>query len=238
MIGAIEKNDLIELSHLLEKNVSKNKKPHLIGFDRKNDQALLVASDLGNVEAVKLLVEHGASVNVVGTNGETPLLMAVKSHHKTKYDIIYYLIEKGADINKTNAAHRSAICELLYTSKTNDTLERFELFQYLLNHRADIYDTSPFGCILFDACVNNDIQIVKYLFENYHLDINMQSKKYKNTKVYNESLLMMTTYRDSLEVCVYLIEKGIDKTLKDSNGKTAYDLAIENHSNKVLEILN
>ena len=108
----------------------------------------------------------------------------------------------------------------------------------MLNHGADIYDTSPFGCILFDACVNNDIQIVKYLFERYHLDINMQSKKYKNTKVYNESLLMMTTYRDSLEVCAYLIEKWIDKTLKDSNGKTAYDLAIENHSNKVLEILN
>lgn len=237
LISAIENDDLVELSDLLEKNISKNEKPYFIGFDRRNYQALSVASDLGNFEAVKLLVEYGASLNVAGTNGETPLIMAVKSFHKAKYDIIYYLIENGADVNKTNTAHRSAICELLYTSKTTNSFERFELFQYLLQHGADIYDTSPFGCILFDACINNDIQTVQYLFENYNLDINMQSKKHKNKKVYNETLLMMTTYKDAAEVCEYLIERGIDKTIKNSNGKTAYDLAIENNCNKVKELL-
>ncbi len=237
LINAIEENDLVELSNLLEKNISKNEKPYFIGVDRRNYQALSVASDLGNFEAVKLLVENGASLNVVGSNGETPLLMAVKSYHKTKYEIIYYLIEKGADINKTNAAHRSAICELLYTSKTDDALERFELFQYLLEHGANIYDTSPYGCILFDACLNNDIQIVKYLFENYNLDTNMQSKKYKSTKVYNETLLMMTTYRSAIEVCEYLIENGIDKNIKSSNGKAALDIANEIGNSEIINLL-
>ena len=120
LINAIEKNDLVELSNLLKKNINKDETPYFIGVDKRNYQALSVAADLGNFEAVKLLVESGANTNVVGTNDQTPLLMAVQSYHQSKYDIAYYLIENGADINKTNDAHRSAICELIYAGYAGD----------------------------------------------------------------------------------------------------------------------
>lgn len=231
LICAIEKNDIAELSNLLRKKISKNEKPYFIGNDRRNYHAITVASEIGNIEAVKLLIENGTKVNVVGTNGQTPLLMAIKSNSINKYDIIYYLIEKGAKINQTNKTGNSAICELIYTNKNDNSLERFRLFQYLLENNAEIYSSSPYGCIVFDACINNDIQIVKYLFDTYSLNVNMKSK------IKNTTLLMLTTYRDSIEVCEFLIKNGADKSLRNNDGKTAYDLAIENNCIKTVELL-
>lgn len=238
LISAIEANDLDELSRLCKKHISKNAKPHFLEFDRVNRQPLTVACYKGNFEAVKILVESGAKLDVVGTNGDTPLLLAIGSTSENRYDIIYYLIEKGADINKKryNNIGNAAIAELILAD--SKTPKHYELFQYMIEKGADIYKSSQRGCILFEACEANDIEIVRYLFENYNLDVNMQSSKGPYKKVYNESLLMMTAYRDASEVCEYLIEKGIDKNLKDSEGKTAYDWAIKYNASKVLELLN
>lgn len=36
LISAIEKNDLVELSNLLEKNINKDETPYFIGVDKRN----------------------------------------------------------------------------------------------------------------------------------------------------------------------------------------------------------
>jgi ankyrin repeat protein len=60
--------------------------------------ALLVAVDTGNLEMVRLLVNHGAKVNCLTTMGvkRTPLQTAVEIG---SFDIVEYFLSKGAEIN-------------------------------------------------------------------------------------------------------------------------------------------
>lgn len=48
----------------------------------------------GQEDVVKLLVEHGASVNVQSQNGFTPLYMAAQENHD---NVVKYLLSNGAN---------------------------------------------------------------------------------------------------------------------------------------------
>jgi ankyrin repeat protein len=61
------------------------------------DTALMMASRSGNVDAVRVLLEHGAQVNSRETwGGTTALMWAVSEHHP---DVVKLLIERGADVS-------------------------------------------------------------------------------------------------------------------------------------------
>lgn len=48
----------------------------------------------GQEEVVKLLIEHGASVNVQSQSGFTPLYMAAQENHE---QVVRYLLNNGAN---------------------------------------------------------------------------------------------------------------------------------------------
>lgn len=48
----------------------------------------------GQEEVVRLLVQHGASLNVQSQNGFTPLYMAAQENHDV---VVKYLLSKGAN---------------------------------------------------------------------------------------------------------------------------------------------
>ncbi|MCQ9641431.1 ankyrin repeat domain-containing protein [Chryseobacterium sp. WG14] len=62
---------------------------------KTNRTPLIYSSIRGNINTVKLLIENGAKINYVSPNGEYALSAAL-SH----YDIVLYLLEKGADCSK------------------------------------------------------------------------------------------------------------------------------------------
>ena len=51
-------------------------------------------SSAGQEEVVRLLVEHGASVNVQSQNGFTPLYMAAQENHD---NVVKFLLANGAN---------------------------------------------------------------------------------------------------------------------------------------------
>ena len=65
--------------------------------DSKGKSPLYLASEWGNLEAVKLLVEHGANVDAVNKEQKTPLMVACE---KNRAEIVSYLISKKANLNK------------------------------------------------------------------------------------------------------------------------------------------
>lgn len=69
----------------------------------KGQSALHCASKAGFVEIVRLLLHHGAQVDVADGNGETPLMTALRSTVKDKdrlREVMESLILAGADLNK------------------------------------------------------------------------------------------------------------------------------------------
>ena len=69
----------------------------MLRLTKTGDTALMMAARTGQVEAVKVLLDHGAQVNAKETWGDTTALMwAVSEHHPA---VVKMLIDHGADVN-------------------------------------------------------------------------------------------------------------------------------------------
>jgi ankyrin repeat protein len=77
---------------------------------------LLYASKWENLEIVKLLVEHGANINMQAVNGDTALSIARKNNNDTIYN---YLTEHGAAelVNNNTSIQNSGISNMLDSNK-------------------------------------------------------------------------------------------------------------------------
>ena len=73
--------------------------------DNAGRTPLILAAELGFIEAVEALIRGGARVDVANSTGETPLISAV---HARNVDLIEVLVENGADPDVTDNTGRSA----------------------------------------------------------------------------------------------------------------------------------
>lgn len=222
LIAAIEANDMEELQRLVDQGGDLDYGPDSpLDVESFNLRPLIEAIDYGNFEAVKILVEGGAKINI---KDESALVYSV-SYWRIygSFEIAYYLIEKGANVRETYGK-ATAIQYAASQGRRGKEKEQLDFLIYLLDLGAKLED-APKGHIAFDACCNNEnLHVVQYLFDNYEIDVNMRDKSSQKTM-----LMYTTSYLGAPETCQYLLEKGADKTLKDSNGKTAYDLAYEKY---------
>jgi len=96
LLTAISNEDEAKVRMLLKFGVSPN---HSVNTRIGNNIPLIVAINSGNMEIIKILVEAGADVNVVGKNGETPLMIAMGSAYRITraFRIFKYLIDHGSN---------------------------------------------------------------------------------------------------------------------------------------------
>lgn len=78
----------------------------------------------GQEEVVRLLVDHGASVNVQSQNGFTPLYMAAQENHD---NVVKFLLASGA--NQSLATEVRIIC-YFYVNVSIGFLEKWFLFYF------------------------------------------------------------------------------------------------------------
>ncbi|MBN8221833.1 MAG: ankyrin repeat domain-containing protein [Spirochaetes bacterium] len=88
----------------------------------RNDSALILATERGCVECVKLLLEHGADANIREIRGESPLFYALlpsrAKAQRPNFQIARMLVSAGADVNATDNAGNF----LLARSLTSDAM--------------------------------------------------------------------------------------------------------------------
>jgi ankyrin repeat protein len=77
--------------------------------EAKLDEHLLVASEKGDVEAVKDLLQQGANPNALGSDGKRPLHRAAASN---RLEVIAILLDAGADI-ESPAGGRTPLMEAI-----------------------------------------------------------------------------------------------------------------------------
>ena len=96
LMKAIENNDIKQVSSILKKQKADiNHISEVEGFN--NFTPLIFASDKGNYEIVKLLIDNRADINAKDNNGHIALIEAVDSGNYEK--IVKLLVENGADID-------------------------------------------------------------------------------------------------------------------------------------------
>lgn len=161
-------------------------------------EAMTNAIKEGNLVVVKALVADGCEI--------CGFLLAVKKGHA---DIVQYLIDNGADVNKGNAWDNTPLHYAAYRGYT-------EIVKMLLAYGADVNAKNDDGeTPLHYAAEKGKTEIVKILLDN-GADVTPVNK-------YAATPMHKAGESDSVEVYKMLAEAGSDLTLKIKNGWTPID---------------
>lgn len=164
--------------------------------DKDGLTTLHIASDRGDLDAVKYLVENKANINIQDATGRTPLVYAVEIYRND--EVIKYLIEQGADKNIKMMSGRTA----LFSAVEYRSIEIVKL----LIDKDNIEDKDTYGKSILDIvnhtshnlfCEDIKKLIEDILFEKYNIKElyeiydNYQKVDWKSHK----KLLMQYSYR-------------------------------------------
>lgn len=199
---AVKEENIQEVTSLL--------KEHKIILDvrrKDSDTALHVAASKNNKEMVKLLVEHGASVNIKDFNKLTPLSKA----HDT--NTIKFLIEHGSILTK-NIAHNAA--------SSGNT----ELMKYLIEIKAPLDGKNEYNNTPLDVARIKGYTDIVNLLSNELGMFNSMKSYWKNTLGYMNFSIINTL---SWEKEVWYWE---DETSRDN---ISLSTALKHSSSRLLE---
>ena len=236
LFGAIESSDYAAAKQAIEKGAWINAREHLLHIPNlipKNPTPLIIACEKGDEKIVSLLLDSGAEINKKDSyTGQTPLLAALHGSKENRFSIAMFLLEKGADpfsVQKTTSPLEETLVVL--DSDDEQTIDDgFKLFKYLIQQQVDLEICTGKENVLTFATHYSNYKVVEFLIKSHYFDINSKD-------LAGDTALIVATKNDQAEILQLLIELGADKSLKDSNGMTAYDYAMERGSLEIADLL-
>jgi hypothetical protein len=98
-----------------------------------------LAAAFGDLNRCRLLVAHGADINLPNSRGQTPLMVLLTEYvTDSAVDVVRFLLDEGADVN---LADHEGETPLMVAVRDGEK----ELIQILLEHRADLYAVNNRG---------------------------------------------------------------------------------------------
>lgn len=141
------------------------------------------AIEKGQLEIVKLLVENGASLEILSSDKKTPMQLAI---FKNFPKIEIYLLEKGASVENTHIALARTLVE------TGEV----ELYDSLLKDYPGTFKDDKDGFLNL-AARKGQLKIVQYLLENY-----------PNLLKEEQTILHSAARYGKLDIVKYLVKKA------------------------------
>ncbi|KAF6788786.1 ankyrin repeat domain-containing protein 52 [Colletotrichum sojae] len=215
--------------------------------------ALGAACDKGNLEAVRLVMEAGANIDMVDHRRRTPIYAASHNGH---VDVIKVLLEKGADISvadndgwtplnaASNGGHLEVVKVLLEKGADVSVASQsgltplntasygghLEVVKVLLEKGADASVASQSGWTpLYIASSKGHLKVVKVLLEK-GADVSVASQS-------GWTPLNAASYGGHLEVVKVLLEKGADISVANKDGWTPLNAASNGGHLEVVKVL-
>lgn len=237
---AIFKNDITRATIMLHLPGNVNRSNIVPMVEYYGSLPLTNACYYGRVEIVEMLIKRGADVdgrvtysNVNGYSGySSPIISACISLNPNQYEIVKLLVENGADVNISGDGRRpmAALFDFLpfYPDEDySDMASRTETFFFLIENGAEI--DSKEGILRIVSKNNNDIEIVKYLVEN-GADVN-------DVWYQADPPLICATAGNAVDNVEYLLSKGANPNLRNSNQQIAMDIAKANENEEIIALL-
>jgi ankyrin repeat protein len=183
--------------------------------------ALHAASRMNHLKVVQSLLKHGADVNAQGQWLRTPLHIASRWGH---LDVGRLLLEHGADVNAKQSKHitplhLAAVCG------------HFELIPMVLGYNADIHAQDDSGRTPLHLAANNGKVDTARLLLDIGADLKARSKN-------QWTPLHTASYRGEIEVVRLLVERGMGVDAEDDEGKTAYQIALQEGWDDIAQLLS
>jgi len=190
----------IELIHFLIDNG--------VNINAKNYEGITPLHDAcanGYIDIIILLINKGCDINSRANDMVTPLHVATINNH---LDVIPVLTERGSNIESKDAAGLTALhyaCEdNFYAIAALTLLDKGANIEARTNNKK-----TP----IHYACKNGSFEILQLLLK-YKANLNATALNDKNA-------LHFAAYYNHPDICIFLINQGMNPTLKDKKGKTA-----------------
>ncbi|MFC2156853.1 ankyrin repeat domain-containing protein [Acidobacteriota bacterium] len=191
---------------------------------------LYYASLYGNAESVKLLVGNGANINIMDADGNTPLHIAVL-YRRTKN--INEILKMNQNVDAINSAGSTPFL-LAIRRPDNETA-----IEHLLQKGADLNITDSTGKNALLISVDSHQKGYIKLLVSKGIDINSQDKN-ENTAlhyIFNKVLANKLYLPMCKLLAEPLLEEGADPHIKNKEGKSPMDLAVESGEKELIDLL-
>lgn len=222
------------------------------------------SADIGDIKAVKGLLNSGVDPNFMGPNKYTPLQFAIRNQHT---DVVQLLLEGGANPNLTSIDDMTAL-QIAAASIPINT----KIFELLLKAGADPNvlsrkDTTPLNAIIDHAgsfSSSTLVDLLKLLL-SAGADPNVTNSVYHKNPIFNlvdrhdvepVKILLIAGANPNVEdrngntllgklaksgqdipMFNLLLEAGADPTLEDMHGRTPLKIAYENGRDYIISLL-
>lgn len=205
---------------------------------------LMAAAIVGDIPAMKVLIDSGANVNEANIYGNTPLHYALRrtsmERRQGRAAVVAFLVKHGANINSRT---QNGITPLMDASNIGDT----DALKYLVEHGAqiDLADKDGRAALALAASRLYD-DIVIYLVAH---DANIDSHDGEGRTplmqaIEASSLFTIQTDKDRsieelnrLSIVNILLKHHADVNSVDKSGETPLALAAENNSTEIVTTL-
>lgn len=208
-----------------------------------------------NFDTIDFLIASGADINAQDNEGRTVLFDAVLKGSRNM-PMIDHLIAKGANIDHRDYNEKTIVddlCEAVLITRNhkkpssrrffeiNELEDYIPLLKKILLFKPRINDPRSDGkTIIFDAIVENNIELVKALV-NGGADLNVIDKNNNTPLSYMiDSGLDITNQKEKdnfLEKLVFILKYRIDVNIIDKDGRTVIHKAVLADNMEVVEKL-
>ncbi|OUM58897.1 hypothetical protein PIROE2DRAFT_64118 [Piromyces sp. E2] len=213
LISMIQRNDINSLNIIFDNILYDNDFIKRLLYIYKRKYCLT------NTEIENICLDDINKINLnelTKDNEYTPLLFACE---KEKEEIVEYLIENGADIDKGNNTGDTPL--IISCKKGNDNI-----VNYLINNGANINKENEDGDTPLMIAFNKENEdLIETLIEN-GADVDVENKK-------GDIPLIIACQKNNEDMVDYLIENGADVNKENINGDTAIMKVCENGSEKL-----
>ncbi|KAK2763320.1 phosphate system positive regulatory protein pho81 [Arachnomyces sp. PD_36] len=251
LIRAIINNDIAAIQNELNCGASANE------FMPGDVSALDYAASEGNIEAVRLLLKHGAQAIDMDALGFCPIHYAVRGGNPA---IVQLLIEDyGVDVETPTAGNGETPLMRVSSSVVNPVSCANMLFSHgaevnagdyggrtalhyaaergsdtvvdlLLARGADIQANNAQAQPLFDAVKGGNMKIVRTLLE--------AGSAINTRNSWGETPLHRAAFEGSIEIIKYLIDAGVETNAKSKTDATALHRAAEGGHKEIIQLLS
>ncbi|MCS6926446.1 MAG: ankyrin repeat domain-containing protein [Candidatus Binatia bacterium] len=181
--------------------------------------ALTAAGFAGHAEVMRLLLQHGASID-----DRLGLSLLHHAASKGQTEIVAILLDNGVDVNAQDTVGYTALMRAAEAGQ-DDTVK------LLIAKGADVNAQEMHGySSLMWAVITGKHTTARVLAE-HGADVNAREKKA------NWTALMMATIKDDVEMVRVLLEQGADPRLADTGGTTALGLAHRRRNPALIQLL-
>jgi ankyrin repeat protein len=220
-----------------------------------NETPLHIASVFGNFEAVKILIENGADVNILNNNGSNPLHYSAS---RGRLDIARLLVKSGAALNVSDVTKRNelhfAVLGIINKELITFLLDRGSFISFdskklspleiaVMRNRLDVVQLLTAiknfeSCTSFKDCMhwayicscicNNPQQIKYFLFIGVPIIIEDS---------YQSSILHLLPLCNAVESFKLLLQKGANVNRKNNGGCSPLHVAAFSGNLNILKLL-